>query len=110
MAEKKNGNKEWSEYVCALSHKEKTVEIFQDKCHKCITRIPIIIEGSRDDLSNTVTTETKKNLNIITQMSNCVAVRANLEGVCMCVVYLCSCLPFPVQSCIYYPAHAARAG
>ena len=34
-----------------MSHKERTVSICQDICHKCVTRIPII-EESRDDPSN----------------------------------------------------------
>ena len=34
-----------------MSHKER---IFQDKCHKCVTRIPII-EERRDGPSNTNT-------------------------------------------------------
>ena len=34
---------------CTLSHK-----VFQDKCHKCVIRVPII-EESRDGPSNTNT-------------------------------------------------------
>ena len=46
--------------------------IFQDKCHKCVTRIPLI-EENRGGPSNIhcVTTETENCLNILTQMCNC---------------------------------------
>ena len=42
MAEK-NRNKGWSEYAGTLCHKkERTVRMFQDKCHKCVTRILVL--------------------------------------------------------------------
>ena len=40
VAEKKNRNKGWSEYAGALCHTKNSL----DKCHKCVTRIPIIEE------------------------------------------------------------------